>query len=216
MKAINKKTLVFDLGGVLIDLHVERSFVAFMEMGVDKALLNEGKCIMNDMMQRYDRGDIDSESFFSYIEKFLPVENMNLSATAIREKVVEAWNMMLGDFSSDKLQYLNWLRDRGYRIVMLSNTNEGHWDTIEKKFHNAAGVELNSVFHALYLSYKMHYRKPEREIFLELLRCEGIAPEDTLFIDDSEENCEAARTVGIEALHVERNSSWTGLLVGNL
>lgn len=214
--AIKKKNLIFDLGGVLIDLHVERSFIAFMEMGVDKSFLNEGRCVMNEIMQKYDRGDIDSNEFFSYIESFLPVEKLNLSAAAIREKVFEAWNLMLGDFGSEKLQCLNMLREKGYRIIMLSNTNDGHWNTIEKKFRDAAGVELSNVFHALYLSYKMHRRKPEQEIFLELLSCEGIAPGDTLFIDDSEENCVAARSVGIEALRVERNSLWTGMLVGNL
>ena len=211
MKKGKKKILIFDLGGVLIDLHVEKSFAAFVAMGADSSLLDESKCVMNDMMQSFDRGDVDSEEFFSYIESFLHVSQACLSSKELRTKVINAWNMMLGSFAHEKLQCLNMLRDRGYRIVMLSNTNEGHWETIEKKFYDVAAMPLDKFFDALYLSYRMHLRKPEPEIFLELLKNEGVMPVDALFIDDSEVNCDVARSVGIEALHIERNSAWNNL-----
>jgi putative hydrolase of the HAD superfamily len=91
---------------------------------------------------------------------------------------------------------------------MLSNTNDGHWTTIEKRFFNASGESLENCFDALYLSYRMHRRKPEKEIFLELMNSEGVTPDECIFYDDSAENCEAARSLGIDAVQLERNSSW--------
>lgn len=75
---------------------------------------------------------------------------------------------------------------------------------------------MSELFDALYLSYKMRMRKPEPEIFLELLRSEGAEPNECLFFDDSQQNCDAARSLGIEAIMVERNASWSGVpLLGN-
>ena len=54
-------------------------------------------------------------------------------------------------------------------------------------------------------------RKPEPEIFLELLRCEGAEPQDCIFFDDSQENCDAARSMGIDAVKVERNAAWNNI-----
>ena len=97
---------------------------------------------------------------------------------------------------------------------MLSNTNAGHWQAIEQRFFNTTGELLVNNFDALYLSYRMHMRKPERNIFFELARCEGVEPCECLFYDDSAENCDAACSVGIDAVVVERNSSWGSMFAG--
>lgn len=204
----DKRLIIFDLGGVVLDLHVEHTFGALMALGVDKAMLTENDCLMNDVMQRFDRGDITADDFFAYIEEHLPAGVRELPAGELRERVQDIWNMMLGGFPQAKLQRIRELRAAGYRVVMLSNTNEGHWSTIEKHFRYAAGEPLDNCFDALYLSYLMHRRKPEPEIFLDLLRDEGVEPADALFVDDSEENCAVARSLGIEAVHVERNAPW--------
>lgn len=210
-----KRLLIFDLGGVLIDLHVERSFAAFVAMGADPALLDEQQCLMNDMMQQYDRGEIDTAAFFGYIARFLPAHVRKLPDDILWQKISAAWNMMLGDYAPEKLRRIKELRADGHRVVLLSNTNEGHWDMIEEKFRNASGEELDTYFDSLYLSYKMKCRKPEPEIFLELLRCEGVEPSSCLFFDDSSDNCNVARSVGIEACLVERNAMWSGFFMND-
>ena len=78
---------------------------------------------------------------------------------------------------------------------------------------DAAGEPLSSFFDALYLSYLMHCRKPEPEIFLSLLAKEGVAAGEALFFDDSAENCEAARALGLDAVLLERNAPWSGSLM---
>jgi putative hydrolase of the HAD superfamily len=208
----NKKILIFDLGGVLIDLHVERSFAALVAMGADASILTERNCLINEYMMRYDRGDITTEEMFSYIASQLPAVECG---TEQRNRIAEAWNMMLGEYAPYKFHRLRELRARGYRIVMLSNTNDGHWDAIERLFEATMGEPLQAFFDALYLSYRMHRRKPEPEIFLDLLASEGAGVADCIFFDDSAENCEAARSVGIEAVLMERNARWGGDLMND-
>ena len=208
----NKKILIFDLGGVLIDLHVEHSFAALVAMGADASILTERNCLINEYMMRYDRGDITTEEMFSYIASQLPATECG---TEQRNRIAEAWNMMLGEYAPYKFHRLRELRAKGYRVVMLSNTNDGHWDAIERIFESTMGEPLQAFFDAFYLSYRMHRRKPEPEIFLDLLAAEAAYASDCLFFDDSAENCAAARSVGIEAVLMERNAPWSGALMND-
>lgn len=208
-----KKLLIFDLGGVLIDLYIERSFAALVAMGADASLLTEKECLLNRVMKQFDCGAITTEEMFGYIASQLPPQTREAFGEALPRRIGEVWNMMLGDYHLYKFSRLRELRSRGYRVVMLSNTNEGHWGLIEKKFLEVAGEPLSAFFDALYLSFQMHCRKPEPEIFLSLLAEEGVPAGEALFFDDSAENCEAARALGIEAVQLRRNAPWSGSLM---
>ena len=200
-----KKVLIFDLGGVVLDLFVERSFAAMLSLGVPAEMLTESGCLMNERMMQYDRGDITTDEMFGYIKSFVP------QAVELDDKVREIWNLMLGNIPVAKLLRLATLRQAGYRVVMLSNTNSGHWPRIEELFVEACGKLPAECFDALYLSFLMRCRKPEPGIFLSLLESEGVEAADCLFFDDSAENCAAARALGIDAVLVERNASWEGM-----
>ncbi len=206
-----KKVLIFDLGGVVIDLFVDRTFAAMVSLGVPEAMLTEQGCVMNSTMMQFDRGDITTAEMFGYITSFIPDAVCERLGSGLNDEVQRVWNLMLGNVPVEKLQRLDMLRREGYRVVMLSNTNSGHWQQIEKLFVEACGKQPSECFDALYLSYLMHSRKPEPEIFLSLLKSEGVEAADCLFFDDSAENCNAARAVGIDAVLVERNASWEGL-----
>lgn len=199
----DKKILIFDLGGVILDIHFERSFAALIKMGVPAEMMNEEDCLLNATIRDFDRGDITTGEFFSYIATACGKKEL-----ATPEHIAEAWNSMLGSFQHEKTEQIKRLREKGYRVVMLSNTNDGHWDEIERRFTIATGEKLEECFDALYLSYRMHRRKPEKEIFLEVLASENAKPEECIFFDDSEENCEAARSTGITAVKMERNAPW--------
>ena len=163
-------------------------------------------------MMKYDRGDITTDEMFGYIKSFIPSAVKEQLGASLDEEVQRVWNIMLGNIPMEKLQCLGRLRQAGYRVVMLSNTNSGHWPRIEQLFLEAGGKLPQECFDALYLSYLMRHRKPEPEIFLSLLESEGVAATDCLFFDDSAENCAAARALGIDAVLVERNASWEGVL----
>ena len=203
-----KKVLVFDLGGVLIDLHLERSFAALVELGADSSILTEKECLMNSRMMQYDRGDISTEEMFSYIASQLPAATREAMGPELDAVLRKVWNMMLGSYAPYKFSRIKELREKGYRVVMLSNTNDAHWGPIEEKFLAQTGEPLSDFFDAFYLSYRMHLRKPEKEIFLELLASEGVHAGECIFFDDSAENCAAAREVGINAVLMQRNAPW--------
>jgi putative hydrolase of the HAD superfamily len=210
-----KKVLIFDLGGVVIDLFVDRTFSAMAALGVPPSMLAERDCLMNTMMMKFDRGDIATDEMFGYIKSYIPAGVREVSGTEPDSEIQRVWNLMLGDIPAAKLQRLAALRSAGYRVVMLSNTNSGHWPCIEEKFIEACGKLPSECFDALYLSYRMRCRKPDCEIFLSLLESEGVEPGDCLFFDDSAENCAAARALGIDAVPVERNASWEGCLMND-
>ena len=206
--AIAKRVIIFDLGGVVLDIYPERAFGALVTLGVDKSLLTEVDCLMNKMVQEYDRGTISTDEFFSYIERQLSSNVRELPSRELRQRIGDIWNMIIGDFSLMKLQRIQELKQEGHRVVLLSNTNDGHWDEIEHRMLRSAGCHVDELFDAVYLSYLMKMRKPEKEIFCELLRSEGVDASECIFFDDSVENCDAARSVGIESVCVERNAPW--------
>ena len=206
-----KKVLIFDLGGVVIDLFVDRTFSAMAALGVPPSMLAEKDCLMNTMMMKFDRGDITSDEMFGYIKSYIPAGVCEELGAELDSEIQRVWNLMLGDVPTAKLQRLAALRSAGYRVVMLSNTNSGHWARIEELFMEACGKLPSECFDALYLSYRMHSRKPDSEIFISLLENEGVEAGDCLFFDDSAENCAAARALGIDAVLVERNASWEGM-----
>ena len=203
--------MIFDLGGVVIDLFVDRTFAAMAALGVPADMLTERGCLMDSMMMQFDRGDITADEMFGYIKSFLPATVREKTGAGLDSEVQRVWNLMLGDIPADKLQRLAALRSAGYRVVMLSNTNSGHWPRIEQLFIEAGGKLPSECFDALYLSYLMRRRKPEPGIFLTLLENEGVDAADCLFFDDSAENCAAARSLGIDAVLVERNALWEGM-----
>ncbi|MBR5475848.1 MAG: HAD family phosphatase [Bacteroidaceae bacterium] len=213
--SFEKKIVIFDLGGVILDIHVERTFGALVALGIDSAVLSEDNSPFNAMMQRFDCGEISCEEFYDYIASLLPLWAHDIPAEELRERIHEVWNMMLGSYDRDKLHRIEELRNRGHRVVLLSNTNEGHWNEIERRLYFAIGAHLDDCFDALYLSYRMNMRKPGKEILLELLKSEGAHPDECIFFDDSKENCDAARSLGIEAVLVERNSLWTDFFMND-
>ena len=207
----DKKIVILDLGGVVLDINVNLSFGALVALGLDARMLTEENCLVNETILKFDRGEISSDEFYSYIEGWLPEQVRLLPAEDLRERVADIWNMMLGSYAPAKIERIRELRSQGKRVVLLSNTNDGHWDEIERRLYHAEGCHLEELFDELYLSYRMRMRKPEPRIFLELLRCEGAEPQDCIFFDDSQENCDAARSVGIDAVKVERNAAWDNI-----
>lgn len=210
-----KRVLIFDLGGVVLDIYADRTFRAFAELGLQPAFLNEAYCINDGMMQRFECGSLSADDMFSYVEAALSGATNNIPADELRRRIVKAWCAMLGNVDTEKLQRLLQLRAKGYRVILLSNTNVAHWKAIEERFGDS-GFTPRECFDKLYLSFEMGYIKPDKNIFLRLLDAEGVSPCDCLFFDDSQANCDAAMAIGIDAVVVERNAKWSGTIIDSL
>jgi len=183
------KTLLFDFGDVFINLDKSATAEKLVEFGLED--FNDE---MNLHNQTYEVGNISSNSFISYYEN--SIEN------ASAEAITEAWNGILLDFPAHRLDFLKELKEKGeFQLILLSNTNDLHisWVKEHVKFYE----EFKSCFDAFYLSHEIHLRKPNSEIYEFILNRHHLKPEEILFIDDTKENTDAAKNLGINVWNID-------------
>ena len=195
-----KETIViFDLGGVLINLNVNRCMHAFealmgeenmrIVMGMDingegvKAVSIATKQLMAD----FERGLIKPDAFIAQVLRFC-----RPGTTA--EQVLDAWMSMLADLPKERLEIVDRVRQNVRNVYLLSNGNDLHFDFINKTY------QLAPHFDALFLSQKMQMAKPDPDIYRSVnvqIRADKSEMTDVLFVDDIAANREAAeKTVG--------------------
>ena len=201
---LDRKNLIFDLGGVLLDIAPEATLAALKALGVSERLLTDGFNFRNEMLPGLECGLVAPEQLYSALAESMGVE----CSTEACKEIKNAWCAILGDFAVEKLRCLRDLRARGYRVFLLSNTNAIHWEVIERIIAAVEGVTVNDYFDVVYLSFEMQCCKPDRMIFEKLLAKERIVAEDCIFFDDSQENCAAAASLGIAAHLMTRNAPW--------
>ena len=198
------QNLIFDLGGVILDLHFDRTHEAFARAG--RRSIEEIRAMMDKsaFFNEYEKGLISDDEFRAAIRKLL---QNNLSDSEIDL----AWNAMLGAIPQERLQLLNRLRDK-YRVFLLSNTNSIHLDHFNKTVTTESGEPaLGSFFEKAYYSHVLKMRKPDKEIFEHVLKQHQLVPEVTLFLDDNLDNLQGAREAGIKTFHVQHPDRWMAL-----
>ena len=187
------RNIVFDLGGVLVDLDFKAAINGLQKAGFAnvKEQLQAFDC--EGIFQKFELGEMSADEFRSAIR-----ENSTVSLTD--EEVDGLWNAMLLEVPREKLELILHLRGK-YMVYLLSNTNSIHWDYVCKNAFNYRGFRVNDYFEETFLSYEMHLAKPDKAIFEKVLEEANLLPEETLFIDDSEANCKAASELGIHTHH---------------
>ena len=189
----NIKNIVFDLGGVLIDLDFKSAINGLQKAGFTNVKEHLQAFDREGIFQKFELGEISADEFRASIR-----ENSNVSLTD--EEVDSLWNLMLLEIPREKLELILDLRSK-YMVYLLSNTNSIHWDYVCKNAFNYHGFRMDDYFEETFLSYEMHLAKPDKAIFEKMLNDANLLPEETLFIDDLEANCKAAEEVGIHAHH---------------
>ena len=189
----NIKNIVFDLGGVLIDLDFKSAINGLQKTGFTNVKEQLQAFDREGIFQKFELGEISADEFRASIR-----ENSNVSLTD--EEVDSLWNLMLLEIPREKLELILDLRSK-YMVYLLSNTNSIHWDYVCKNAFNYRGFRMDDYFEETFLSYEMHLAKPDKAIFEKMLNDANLLPEETLFIDDLEANCKAAEEVGIHAHH---------------
>ena len=189
----NIKNIVFDLGGVLIDLDFKSAINGLQKAGFTNVKEQLQAFDREGIFQKFELGEISADEFRASIR-----ENSNVSLTD--EEVDSLWNLMLLEIPREKLELILDLRSK-YMVYLLSNTNSIHWDYVCKNAFNYHGFRMDDYFEETFLSYEMHLAKPDKAIFEKMLNDANLLPEETLFIDDLEANCKAAEEVGIHAHH---------------
>lgn len=195
------KNIVFDLGGVIIDLDGMEAVRRFKEIGVKDAeeLLDpyEQKGIFLEL----ENGKIDVEAFCNSLRKHAGKE---LSF----EEITWAWLGFVVDVPQSKLDYILTLREK-YKIYLLSNTNpiiQEQWARTNK--FSEAGRPINDYFDKMYTSYEVGVTKPDIRIFEFMLKDSGMNPAETLFVDDSAKNIEVGLSFGMHVYQPENGEDW--------
>jgi putative hydrolase of the HAD superfamily len=184
----NCKAVIFDLGGVLLNIDYRLTIAAFNELGVKNADLFYSKKIQNPIFDKIEVGTINPKEFLDALQK----ECKNASI----EQVENAWNSMLLDLPENRLDYIKKLKNN-YQIFLLSNTNEIHIKAFRKKIGEKQWEAFSSLFDKMYLSHQIGFRKPGKEAFQIILEENKLKPNEVFFIDDSPQHIEAAKKLGI-------------------
>lgn len=186
------RNIIFDLGGVLLNLDYPGMYAEFERCGIRK---------MPDtremgLFHRYEKGMVTTSFFLNEL-------NRMTGFTSDEKSLARAWNALLGDFPPIRYRLLQEL-GKTYRVFLLSNINELHVSGFESIFRNTfGGAGPGSLFENIYYSNLLNLRKPEPEIFRLVMEKNALLPEETLFIDDTSEHIESASSLGINTLHLD-------------
>lgn len=187
------RNIIFDWGGVLIDLDVEGCIHAFEQAGINNVRQLLTGSNEAGFFHTYECGDISTTEFRDAIRRLSGKELSD-------ESIDHAWNRELLTIPEEKLGLLSRLSQK-YNLYLLSNTNELHWEYGSAHAFRYGDRDMKTCFRQIFLSYRMHLAKPNPEIFRAALQEASLQPEETLFIDDNEINCQAAASTGIHAMH---------------
>jgi FMN phosphatase YigB (HAD superfamily) len=191
------KHIIFDLGGVLLNIDYQLTENAFIEAGVEHFAELYSQLQQSDLFDRWETGRMTREEFISAMK-------LASKTTISDEQILNAWNAMLLDFPVRRLQILQQLR-LYYDLILLSNTNEIHEETFNNTLMRSHGIpNIGVFFDKVYLSHRVGMRKPGKEIFERVLEENGFQAGETLFIDDSPQHIAAAREVGIQTIYLEK------------
>ena len=187
------KCVVLDLGGVLIDIDYQATEDAFMGLGLVDFKERYSQLQQNSLFDEYEKGQISAQHFINKLLDFCPQ-----GTTA--NKVVSAWNAMLGEFPAEKIALLEQLKNR-FPLYMLSNTNDLHIHGVQAAWKRASSAKMEDYFKAIFLSFEIGKRKPDAETFRWTAEQTGFLPEEILFIDDSPQHIEGAKSIGLQTFY---------------
>lgn len=194
-KQVNIKTIIFDLGGVIIDLEYKATPKAFSELtewtfeDIFKLYFEPG------LLQDYEKGLISSQEFRAGINE--------LFGTQLSDAQIDkAWCAMLGPIPKARLDFMNELQ-KNYKVLVLSNTNAIHVEAFNQTLKAVSGKDsLHAFADEVYFSHQLNMRKPDLEIYEEVLKRSNLKAEECLFLDDTQPNLDSAAQVGIRTMHI--------------
>ncbi len=199
------KNIIFDLGGVILDLDFNRTLKAFAALGAPQFEHVFNPPDQSPLFDQFDKGLISSEDFFTCLKAQLGLPQPHA-------ELEQAWNAMLLGIPGHRLGQLRYYKQQ-YQTFLLSNTNTSHVDCFENRLsaeHGPGGWE--AYFHRAYYSCDIHLRKPDAAALSLVLVENNLRPEETLFIDDTLINLQSAEQLKIQTLHVPRGDEFGGLL----
>jgi len=188
----NIKNIIFDYGNVIFTLDFIKSHQAWEALGIDNASDFYSHKVQDPVFTAFERGDIDAVGFRKRIREITGKPGLT------DQQIDHAWNSLLVGVAEGNHELLLGLKTK-YRTFLLSNINEIHFNYIMNYLNNEFGFDGNDhLFEKLYYSHHVGKRKPEVEIFEQVLTENNLDPAETLFIDDSPQHIATAQKLGIQ------------------
>jgi putative hydrolase of the HAD superfamily len=185
------KNIIFDFGDIFINLDKEATFREMMKFGLTEPTLE-----LLTLAKEYETSAISSKAFLDSLNRIFP--------KATPQDLTEAWNAILLDFPEYRLRFIEeFHREANYRLFLLSNTNEIHINYVMESMGMKDYKRFKACFEQFYLSHEINLRKPNTEIYEFVLNENELNASETLFIDDTKENIEGARKLGIHGWHLQ-------------
>src|SRR5262245_40232037 len=186
------EVIYFDLGKVIVDF--DHSLAAQELLKVSRLSLAEAMAVLSDgeLISEYETGRLSTQEHYRKV-----CSRLQMDVTI--EKFQELWGSMFLPEPLLSESFLLALK-KHYRLMLLSNTNEMHFDFVVRHY------PILRIIEDRLLSYQAGCMKPQPRIFELAIQKAGVAPENILFTDDRPENIDAARQIGIQALVFQTES----------
>lgn len=200
---MNFKNILFDLGGVILDINISATLKRFYELGFPPELMHYPESMQTDVFFKYQTGKTSTEEFRNEVRRTTGLEMSD-------QDFDEAWNAMLIGIPKERTALLKVLSKR-YKLYMLSNTSELHVKVFEKMYLDTAGESMQDVFEKIYYSHEIGLHKPDREAWEYVIKDANILAEETLFLDDTIHNIKASQELGFQAIHIHERTTLMNL-----
>jgi len=190
------ENIIFDFGGVVLDIDPQLTINEFVKLGfteLEKTTSDE----FTHLIRKFERGIFTPEIFREKMKSVLEIKISD-------QQFDDAWNALLFDIPSERIEIIEKVK-ANYRILLLSNSNEIHYDLYVRDLQLRFGYrEFADLFHDAYFSFDVHLSKPDIEIYEFIINQNELNPKTTLFIDDREDNIEAARKAGLQTYLLQK------------
>ena len=189
------ENIIFDLGGVLLDIDYNLTLKAFENLGVTNFNEMYSQVNADKLFQKLETGKVSEVEFYKELNH---ATGLNLP----EEKIRNAWNAMLLSFREKSLEHLEQLKNR-YKIYLLSNTNQIHLNSFYEIFNQKKrNNSFEKYFDKAFYSFEIGLRKPDIDCYEWVINDLKTDPAKTLFIDDSINNIQGAEKAGLQTLHL--------------
>lgn len=189
------KNVIFDLGGVILNIDYQRTIERFKKLGINDFDKIYSQFKQTDLFDKYDKGLVQPKEFRERLTQFASQEIDDADFD-------NAWNAMLLDIPEERIEVLKKIR-KHFNTYLLSNTNEIHLEFFFNYIKQAHGINnFEELFNKVYYSCRIEMRKPDLEIYQKVLNDNKLNPEETLFIDDTKLNTDAAISIGIRGCYL--------------
>ncbi len=201
------KNILFDFGGVIINIDHQRVEKAFKDIGVDDFDILYSKAKQSHLFINLEKGLIEPGEFRNGLRE--------ISGLNVADEILDStWNEIIGDYPPERIELLKNI-SKNYDLFLLSNTNIIHYNYYTRKFKMEFGFEFASLFRKTYWSFMIGKRKPDKEVYEFVAKKSIIEPGETLFVDDSQ-NIKAALESGYQVFHITGENDIFSIFEGDV